>query len=125
MARIGLRGASIALTLCGMQVMVAAIAAFVALVVSGGSAALAAVFGGVVVIAPTAWFALRVNTRPGSATAGEVLGLYYRAETGKLILMALGFWLGAVWFGQHFAPLMLTAVACMAMNWLLLARVRS
>ena len=107
-----------------MQIAVAVIAIAVTWIFFGGTAALAASFGALIVIAPTAWFAARVNLRAGSATAGEVLGVFYRAETGKVVLMALGFWLGTVWFGQHFAPLMLTAVACLAMNWLLLARIR-
>ena len=54
-----------------------------------------------------------------------MLGTFYRAETAKLVLTALLFWIGAKWFGQHFAPLILTSIACMAMNWVMVAVTKS
>ncbi len=70
---------------------------------------------------PTAYFAARVYLRGGGTRAAEVLAGFYRAEFGKLLLTALLFFLGASLFGKHFAPLILTSTACLAMNWLILA----
>ena len=67
------------------------------------------------------YFAWRVSRKRGVTDADEVLGAFYRAEVGKLFLTLLLFLLGARWFGEHFAPLMLTCVACLAMNWVMLA----
>jgi F0F1-type ATP synthase assembly protein I len=117
-------GRSPAMALCGLQALTALIGALVAFAVAGGSAASAALFGGLVIVAPGGYFAAQVQLRAKSAHAGKALGVFYRAETGKLILVALGFWIGALWFGQHFAPLMLTAMACLAVNGLLLAVTR-
>jgi len=38
-----------------------------------------------------------------------------------LLLTAFLFFIGARLFGEHFAPLMLTCMACLAMNWVMLA----
>ena len=46
-------------------------------------------------------------------------------KTMKLVLTALLFWIGAKWFGQHFAPLILTSIACLAMNWVMVAVTKS
>ncbi len=72
-----------------------------------------------VVIAPTIYFAAKVGLQ--RSNAAEVLGAFYKAEVGKLILTALLFWIGALLFGPHFAPLMITCIACLAMNWVMLA----
>ena len=56
--------------------------------------------------------------------AKQALGELYRAELGKLLLTALMFVIGALFFGQHYAALMLTCVACLAMNWVVLAFAR-
>lgn len=125
MGRIETHGASPALVLCGAQALIALLATLVVLATASGSAGMAALYGGLVIVAPNGYFAAQIHLRAKSAHAGEALGVFYRAETGKLILMALGFWIGALWFGQHFAPLMLTAMACLAVNWLLLAVTRS
>lgn len=124
MDRLRRRGRSTAWALIVAQVLTAAIAAAIVWVGWGHSAALAACFGGVVVIAPTIYFAAKVALGAGS-TAAEVLGAFYRAEVGKLILTALLFWIGAKWFGQYFAPLILTSIACLAMNWVMLAVTKS
>jgi ATP synthase protein I len=115
------RGRSTAWALVSAQALTAAIAAVIVLIGWGPAAALAACFGGVVVIAPTIYFAAKVGMRAGRSNAAEVLGAFYRAEVGKLILTALLFWIGALLFGSHFAPLMITCIACLAMNWVMLA----
>ncbi len=84
-------------------------------------AAAAALFGGAVVVLPTAWFALAVLVRGVQVMPHKAPGVFYRAEVIKLILMALGFLLGALWFGDRFAPLIVTSMACMAVNWVMLA----
>jgi len=120
MDRLRVRGRSVGWALVGAQAITAALAAGIVWMVRGHAAALAALFGGLVVILPTVYFAAAVHLR-AKKSAAEVLGAFYRAEIGKLILTALLFWIAALKFGQHFAPLMLTCMACLAMNWLMLA----
>ena len=124
MDRLQVRGRSTAWALIVAQLVTAAIAAAIVWAGWGHAAALAAVFGGVVVIAPTIYFAAKVALRAGSSAA-EVLGAFYRAEVGKLVLTALLFWIGAKWFGQHFAPLILASIACLATNWVMVAVTKS
>lgn len=119
MDRLRLRGGSLAWGLCGAQAITATVATVVVWIVWGHQAALAALFGGVVAIVPTLYFAAKIYLRAGGATAAEVLGAFYRAEVGKLILTALLFVIGAKMFGQHFAPLIITCLACLAMNWVM------
>ena len=90
----------------------------------GPAAARAALFGGLVAFIPALYFAYRVGLRRGEPEARQVLGSFYQAELGKLLLTALMFLIGAKLFGSQFAPLMLTCVACLAMNWLVLAVAR-
>jgi F0F1-type ATP synthase assembly protein I len=125
MDRLRLRGGSTAWALVGAQALTAAIAGLVVWIGWGHAAALAALFGGFVVVLPTVYFAAKVQLRAGEATAAEVLGAFYRAELGKLILTAFLFWIGALLFGRYFAPLMITAVACLAMNWVIVAVTKS
>ena len=101
--------------------MTTAAAVLVAWLVAGKAAALAAAFGGIVVVVPTAYFAVRIYLRRGGTQAAEILGGFYRAELGKLLLTALLFFIGALLFGKHFAPLIFTCMACLAVNWLMLA----
>jgi len=116
-----LRGGSTAWALVGSQALTAGIAGLVVWIGWGHAAAIAALFGGFVVILPTLYFAAKIYLGAGGMTAAEVLGTFYRAETAKLVLTALLFWIGAKWFGQHFAPLILTSIACLAMNWVMVA----
>jgi F0F1-type ATP synthase assembly protein I len=115
------RGGSTAWALLGGQALTAAIAGLVVWIGWGPAASLAAMFGGITVILPTLYFAAKVHLRAGNATAAEVLGTFYRAEVMKLVLTALLFWIGAKWFGQHFAALILTTIACLAVNWVMVA----
>ncbi len=124
MDRLGFSAGSTAWALVGIQALTAAIAGLVVWIGWGHAAALAALFGGFVVILPTLYFAAKVHLA-GATTAAEVLGTFYRAEVVKLILTALLFWIGAKWFGQHFAPLILTTIACLAMNWVMVAVTKS
>ena len=121
MKRVDLHGVSLAWVLCAAQAATTAIAVIIVAAIWGKSAAAAALFGGIVVVVPALYFAFRVHPRRAPTQAKEVLGAFYRAELGKLLLTALLFFIGARWFGAHFAPLMLTCVACLAMNWLVLA----
>lgn len=116
---------SMASALVGSQAGVTLAAAVIAWMGWGHQAALAAVFGGLAVLLPTVYFAAKVRLRAREATAAEVLGAFYRAEVGKLILTAVMFWIGAVLFGRWFAPLILTSVACLAANWVMVAVTRS
>ncbi len=123
MNRRRLRG-STASALVGAQVLTAAIAAAIVWIGWGGQAAVAAAYGGLAVILPTMYFAAKVRLRSGAGTAAEVLGAFYKAEAVKLVLTAVMFWIGARLFGNHFAPLMLTCIACLAMNGIMVALTR-
>ena len=118
-----LRG-STASALVGAQALTAGIATAITWIGWGGQAAVAAAYGGLAVIVPTTYFAAKVRLRSGAATAAEVLGAFYWAEAIKLVLTTAMFWIGALLFGKHFAPLMLTSIACLAMNWILVAVTR-
>ena len=117
-------GGSLAWSLCIAQSLVAIAGAAVTWIFAGAAAACAALFGGVIALVPGIYFALRVFVRKRDAGARDLLGAFYRAEVGKLILTALLFWIGAVRFGSHFAALMITFVACLVMNWIMLAVAR-
>ncbi|HEY8009504.1 MAG TPA: ATP synthase subunit I [Rudaea sp.] len=121
MIRVQANDASLAWALCAGQAITTALATLVAWVVADKAASLAALFGGIVVIVPTAYFAAKIYLRRGGSQAAEILGTFYRAELGKLLLTALLFLVGALLFGKHFAPLILTSMACLAVNWLMLA----
>ena len=125
MDQLRVRSGSTAWALVGGQALTAAIAGLVVWIGWGAAAALAALFGGFVVILPTLYFAAKVYLGAGGTTAAEVLGTFYRAETAKLVLTALLFWIGAKWFGQHFAALILTTIACLAVNWVMVAVTKS
>ena len=58
--------------------MTAAIAGLVVWIGWGPAAALAAMFGGFVVILPTLYFAAKVYLDAGGKTAADVLGTFYR-----------------------------------------------
>jgi ATP synthase protein I len=122
--RVHWHGVRLAWALCGAQFLVALAAAAIAGVGRGGTAALAALFGGLVAIVPGVYFAVRVYLRRRGNGAAEVLGAFYRAEVGKLVLTAVLFWIGARLFGPQFAPLILTCTACLAVNWVMLAFTR-
>lgn len=119
------RSAFPARALATSQIATTAVGIAVAAAVGGRGAALAALFGGLVVVLPTLYFALRMRLRQGGTDAKQALGELYRAELGKLLLTALMFAVGALIFGRHYAALMLTCVACLAMNWVVLAFARS
>jgi ATP synthase protein I len=119
------RSGSAAWALVGGQAVTAAVAGIVALIGAGPAASLAAMFGGLVVILPTLYFAAKVYLRAQQATAAEVLGTFYRAEAMKLVLTVVLFGVGAKWFGQHFAALILTTIACLAVNWVMVAVTKS
>jgi ATP synthase protein I len=120
-SRLDLRGLSAAWVLCAAQAITTALAVVIVWTIADSAAAIAALFGGIVVVVPALYFAFRVDRRRGATQAKEVLGAFYRAEAGKLLLTALLFFIGVRLFGDRFAPLMLTSVACLAMNWLVLA----
>lgn len=111
--------------LCSAQAITTALATIIVWFVSGSDAAVAALFGGMIAVVPALFFAVRVWLRRGASEAKDILGMFYQAELGKLLLTAFLFFIGARLFGKHFAPLMLTCVACLAMNWVMLAVART
>lgn len=119
--KVGLRAISVVWTLCLAQSVTAALAAIVAWAWAGSDAAMAALFGGATAVLPALFFAARVRLRRNGLQAKAILGAFYQAELGKLLLTALLFVIGAKLFGDHFAPLLLTCIACLSMHWLMLA----
>lgn len=111
--------------LCSAQAITAALATIIVWFVSGSDAAVAALFGGMVAVVPALFFATRIWMRRGVTEAKDILGMFYQAELGKLLLTAFLFFIGVRLFGEHFAPLLLTCMACLAMNWLMLAVART
>lgn len=119
------RRASPARPLLVAQALVAMAIVLAAMLVEGRGAAAAAMFGGLVVLVPTAYFAARMRMRNGAVHPAQALGDVYKAEVGKLLVTALMFVAGAKLFGAHYGWLMVACVACLAMNWVVLAFARS
>ena len=121
---VDLRGVSPASALCAAQAMTTVVAVIIAWTVWGNPAAMAALFGGLVAVVPALYLAVRMHLRRNAVQAKEILGTLYQGELVKLLLTALMFFIGTLLFGKHFAPLMLTCMACLAMNWVILAVAR-
>ena len=96
------------LRVCGVQGGVAIAGAILAGLLSGGQAAMAALFGGAAAVLPTLYFGWRVSVQRPGATPADVLAVFYRGELMKLALTVLMLGAGAMWFGAHFLPLILT-----------------
>jgi F0F1-type ATP synthase assembly protein I len=107
-----------------LQGLAIAVCVGVAAWFGGRGEATAAFFGGLAVLLPSLWFAARLRASSGTTDAGKALGALYVAELGKLVLVALLLFVGALLFGKHYGALMLTCMACLAMNWVLLAVTR-
>lgn len=113
MSRMHLRGVKLAWAVCLVQALISLIAALIVVLFAESTAYKAALYGGFVAIAPTAYFALRVYLRrPGDAPK-DVVGSFYRGEIGKFALTALLFFGGVKLFGSQFLPLLSTYIACL------------
>ena len=119
--RTQLRGAAIARAVCLVQLGMLVIAASVAGAIWGRPQAIAALYGGLVALIPTAYFAYRVFARRKTQDPGQMLGAFYLGEFGKLGLTAVLFWLGVALFAKQFLALMVTYAACLLAYWLVLA----
>jgi ATP synthase protein I len=119
--RTQLRGAAIARAVCLAQLAILALSALLTGGVWGKPQAIAAMYGGLVALIPTAWFAFRVFGRKAQDPR-QMVGAFYQGEIGKFALTALLFGLGAVLFAKQFLALMVTYVACLLAYWLVLAR---
>lgn len=124
MDRVHLRGISLAWALCAVQGLIGGAAAFLMAVLRSRAEAYAALFGGVVAIAPNVYFALRVYARRQSAEPNEVVGRFYRAEVGRFALTAVLFFVGVSMFARQFLPLICTYMACLAAYWVVMAVAR-
>jgi ATP synthase protein I len=120
--RTQLQGAAIARMVCLVQLGILGASALLAGMLWGRSQAVAAVYGGLVAIIPTAWFAYRVFGRTAQEDPKQVLGAFYQGEIGKFALTAVLFGMGAVLFGKQFLALLMTYVACLLAYWLVMAR---
>ena len=107
-----------------LQCLAIAVCATVAAAFGGRGEAAAALFGGLAVLLPSLWFWRRAAKSAGTTDAKAALGALYVAELGKLVLVVLMLYVGALLFKAHYLALMLTCMACLAMNWVLLAVAR-
>jgi ATP synthase protein I len=105
-----------------MQVGIVLLAGGVAYAWRGGTAAAAAVYGGMIAIVPMLYFAWRVFGRRPGATPQEVVGAALRGEIGKYALTAVLFFFGVAVFAREFLTLLLVFMACQLPYWMLLAR---
>ena len=119
--RTQLRGAAIARAVCLAQLGILAVASGLAGAIWGRAEAIAALYGGLVALLPTAYFAYRVFAKRRTQDPGLMLGAFYLGELGKIGLTALLFWLGVVLFAKQFLALMVTYAACLLAYWLVLA----
>ena len=76
MKRVHLRGISLAWALCGVQALISIVSAMAAAKISGRTAAVAALFGGVIVIVPGLYMAIRVYARRGTDEPKDILGRF-------------------------------------------------
>lgn len=120
--RTQLHGAAIAKAVCLVQLGILGASALLVGMLWGRPQAVAAVYGGLVAVIPTAWFAYRVFGRAAQEDPKQVLGAFYQGEIGKFALTAVLFGMGAVLFAKQFLALLMTYVACLLAYWLVLAR---
>lgn len=119
--RIQLRGAEVARAVCLVQAAILVVAAALADRFWGRPQAIAAVYGGLVAVVPTVYFALRLFARRTTHDLKIAVTAFYVGEIGKLALTALLFWIGVVLFAKQFLVLMVTYAACLLAYWLVLA----
>lgn len=119
--RIQLRGAEVARAVCLVQTVILVVAATLADGLWGRPQAVAAVYGGLVAVVPTVYFALRLFAKRTTRDPKIAVTAFYVGEIGKLVLTALLFWIGAVLFAKQFLALMVTYAACLLAYWLVLA----
>jgi F0F1-type ATP synthase assembly protein I len=110
--------------LATLQGLAIAVCVTVAAALGGRAEAAAALFGGLAVLLPSLWFWRRAQKSSGTTDARKALGALYVAEMGKLVLVVSMLYVGALLFKGHYLALMLTCMACLAMNWVLLAVAR-
>lgn len=116
-----LRGAAIARAVCLAQLGILAVAAGLFGGFWGRPQAVAAAYGGLVALIPTAYFGFRVFAQGAARTPADMMGAVYRGEIGKFALTTLLFGLGVVLFAKQFLPLIVTYAACLLAYWLVLA----
>lgn len=106
------------------QFIVGLVMAAVFAVVSGPSAASAALFGAVVAALPGLWMALWLLPRRRHVDALKMARAFSMGEFGKLGLTVGLFVTAALLFGQHFLAVLVTYVACLVCYWLALILTR-
>lgn len=108
---------------CLVQLGIAAAMAVPIGMIWGLQYALAALYGGLVALLPTLYFAFRLFARRPQAAPAEVVGAAFRGEIGKLAMTAVLLWLGVQLFAPQFLALLATYAACLLAYWPVLARV--
>ncbi|MDR3419279.1 MAG: ATP synthase subunit I [Nevskia sp.] len=120
--RTQLRGAAIARAVCLVQLGILFVGAALFGWLQGAPQAIAATYGGLVAVVPTAYFAYRVFGGGGARDPKLMIGALYQGEIGKFALTALLFGLGAVLFAKQFLALIVTYAVCLLAYWVVLAR---
>ena len=115
--RTQLRGAAIARAVCLVQLGIIGISALLTAAIWGKPQAIAALYGGLVAVMSSAYFALHALIRSEGKAPAQVVGAFYRGEVGKFVLTAALFAIGAKLFAQEFLFLMLTFVVCQLVYW--------
>ena len=116
-----MRGASIGRAVCLVQLGILVLAAGLTGSFLGKPQALAALYGGLVAMLPTAYFALRLFGRRANGNPADAVGAFYIGEVGKFALTVLLFGVGVKLFAEQFLPLIATYGACLLAYWLVLA----
>lgn len=116
-----LRGITLAYAVCGAQLFLGLAAALTCYVIAGWHSAGAALYGAMTAILPSLYLAAKVFLGGRDDKPLQVLGAVYWGETGKILLVAVMFIIGAKLFPAHFLALMLTFIACLSVYGLMLA----
>jgi len=115
--RTQLRGAAIARAVCLVQLGILGISALLTAAIWGKPQAIAALYGGLVAVMSSAYFALHALIRSEGKAPAQVVGAFYRGEVGKFVLTAALFAIGAKLFAQEFLFLMSTFAVCQLVYW--------
>lgn len=108
---------AIAKRLLTTQLVVLAALALVWWAAAGAHEALAAVAGGFCIVVPGALFARKVMSRGPGATAGQMLGAFYRGAAIRFVMAAVLIFVLVPLFRDALVPFMSALVAAIAVQW--------
>jgi F0F1-type ATP synthase assembly protein I len=103
-----------------VQLAIVGFAATVAFILSDGRAAVAAAIGGGICLITTVFFSLRVFVGQPEWSAEQFLRRFYRAEWQKALVAVALLLAALIWLELPGLPLMLSFLAALMANWLIL-----